>query len=220
VVRPCSHREAGAAQSSVRVQPAWWQARAVAWRRPGEVAAARARAFPSAMKGAEAAAAVALSAQQVASAQQVLPPAEAVAARSGATVQPRVEAGVSPGPSVQPPAAAEVEEAASDEQARPREAAVSDAAGVQPPEAAEVALDVVAEPQRAEAAEGLPDVPEQRPGAAAQEPAALPPVAEHPSALPSGHREGHPLPWLARRQSVRSAPAKPLSRTASPSKQS
>ena len=49
--------------------------------------------------------------------------------------------------------------------------AVAEASGAMvalPPEAAGVALDAVAEPQRAEAAEGLLDVPVQRPGAAEQ----------------------------------------------------
>jgi hypothetical protein len=143
-------------------------------------------------------------------------PAEEAAA--GALVQPP-EAVLDA--RVQPSGAAEVSALSG----RPR-VAEEEALGVgvaQLPEAAGVALDAVAEPQRVEAAEGLPDVA-QRPEAAAevrQDEQARQPAAERPSAAPPcGHREGHPLPWLVRRQSVRSAHATLLSRTASPSKQS
>jgi len=142
-------------------------------------------------------------------------PAEEAAA--GALVQPP-EAVLDA--RVQPSGAAEVSALSG----RPR-VAEEEALGVgvaQLPEAAGVALDAVAEPQRVEAAEGLPDVAVQRPEAAAvRQDEQGPRPAERPSAAPPcGHREGHPLPWLVRRQSVRSAHATLLSRTASPSKQS
>jgi hypothetical protein len=147
-------------------------------------------------------------------------PAEEAAAVSGASVRPTAAALDA---RVQPPGAAE-EVSALSGQPRVAEEEASGAAVARPPEAAGVALDAVAEPQRAEAAEELPDVAVQRPEAAAevrQDEQARQPAAERPSAAPPcGHREGHPLPWLVRRQSVRSAHATLLSRTASPSKQS
>jgi len=118
-------------------------------------------------------------------------PAEEAAA--GALVQPP-EAVLDA--RVQPSGAAEVSALSG----RPR-VAEEEALGVgvaQLPEAAGVALDAVAEPQRAEAAEELPDVAVQRPEAAAevrQDEQARQPAAERPSAAPPcGHREGHPLP--------------------------
>jgi hypothetical protein len=100
--------------------------------------------------------------------------------------------------------------------------AASGAGVVLPPEAAGAALDVVAEPQQAVAAEGLPDVEAPRPGVVEQPeraPSGRLPAAEHPSAPPSCC-PGGPLPWLAPRRSVRSARAMRRSRAASPSRQS
>ena len=98
---------------------------------------------------------VAESVRPVASAPRVRLPAEEAAAGLDALVQPPAEASAL---SEQPPVA------------------VAEASGAMvalPPEAAGVALDAVAEPQRAEAAEGLLDVPVQRPGAAERRAGAL-----------------------------------------------
>ena len=103
---------------------------------------------------------------------------------------------------------------------QPREVEAHGAGMARPLGAAGEALAAVTEPQRAAA--GLPDVQVQRPGVAEQPARALavPQPAERPLAPPSWHLEGHLLPWLAPRQSVRSARAMRRSRTASLSKQS
>ena len=133
-------------------------------------------ALPSEMKAAEV-----VAARQVASALQVLRPAEGAVEASGAQVQPQEAAEAESAPSVQQP-----EEAA----------AVSGAGVALPPEAAGVALDAAAEPQQA-VAEALPDAEVLRPGAVERpEPSARRPAAERPSALPSW-RPGGPHLWLA-----------------------
>jgi hypothetical protein len=196
VAPSCFHRVEGRPLAAL-LESAWWQVPAAAWRRPAG-AAAQEMASPSGMKAAES------SERPVASAPQARLPAEEA---SDAKVQPQEAAEVLPGPLAQQRGEAEV---ALDER-------------VQPPEAPGVALVAVTEPQQAVAAEGLPDVQVQPPGVAEEPaPSARQPVAERPSAAPpsSWRQEGHPLPWLAPRQSVRSAHAMRRSRTASPSKQS
>ena len=89
----------------------------------------------------------------------VLPSEMRVAAVVAESVRP-----VAWAPRVRLPA----EEAAAGLDALVQPPAEASALSEQPPEAAGVALDAVAEPQRAEAAEGLLDVPVQRPGAAEQ----------------------------------------------------
>jgi hypothetical protein len=214
------HRDAAVAPSScfrhvegrpsaALSEPAWWQVPAAAWRQPA-VAAAQEMVSPSGMK---AAAVAESSVRLVAWAPQARPPAEEA---SDVKVQPLGAAEVLPGPLAQQRAEAEAVPLAR----QPVAAEVAPDARVQPPEASGAALDAVAEPQRA-AAEGLPDVQVQPPGVAGEPaPSARQPVAERPSAPPSSRPEGHPLPWLAPRQSVRSAHAMRRSRTASPSKQS
>jgi hypothetical protein len=199
-------RQAAGRPSAVLLEPAWWQAPAAAWRQLGEAAAAQAMASPSEMK---AAAVVAESSvRPAASAPKARLPAEEAVAASGAKVQP--------------PGAAEVESAPSVQQ--PGEAAAASGAGVVlPPEVAGVALDAVAEPQQAEAAEVPLDAEVLRPGVVEAEqpaPSARRPAAGHPSAPPSWRPGGHPLPWLAPRRAVRSAHAMRRSRAASPSRQS
>ena len=147
-VAPLSYQVPGP-PSEVWSGPAWQSARAAAWRRhlPGEAVAAQAMVLPSEMR---VAAVVAELVRPVAWAPRVRLPAEEAAAGLDALVQPPAEASAL---SEQPPVA------------------VAEASGAMvalPPEAAGVALDAVAEPQRAEAAEGLLDVPVQRPGAAEQ----------------------------------------------------
>ena len=149
----------------------------------------------------------------VASAPQARLPAEEA---SDAKVQPQAAAEVLPGPLAQQRGEAEAVPSAR----QPVAAEVAPDERVQPPEASGVALVAVTEPQRA-AAEGLLDVRVQPPEVTEEPaPSARQPVAERPSAPPSSRLEGHPLPWLAPRQSVRSAHAMRRSRTASPSKQS
>jgi hypothetical protein len=174
--------------------PAWWQVPAAAWRQPVD-APAQVTASSSAMK----AAVVARSVRPAASAPRVRLPAEEAVGVLDARVQPPGAASVLWGQ----PRAAEAE---------------AHGAGMARPLGA--ALDAVTEPRRAAA---LPDVQVQRPGVAEQPARALAvpqPAAERPSAPPSWHLEGHLLPWLAPRQSVRSARATRRSRTASLSKQS
>jgi len=135
-------------------------------------------ALPSEMKAAEV---VAVAARQVASALQVLRPAEGAVEASGAQVQPQEAAEAESAPSVQRLGAA---------------AGVESGVGVQPPEVAGAALDAAAEPQQA-VAEALPDAEVLRPGAVERpEPSARRPAAERPSALPSW-RPGGPHLWLA-----------------------
>jgi hypothetical protein len=160
-------------------------------------------ASPSEMK---AAAGVVSSVRPVASAPQARLPVEEAAAASGAKVQPPGVAGAESAPSARQPGAAEV---------------ASDAEEAQPPEAAGVALDAVAEPQQAVAAEGLLDVEVRRPGVAEElVPSVRQPAAAHPSAALPSWRPGRLLPWLAPRRAVRSAHAMRRSRVASPSRQS
>ena len=136
-------------------------------------------ASPSEMKAAEV---VAVAARQVASALQVLRPAEGAVEASGAQVQPQEAAGAESAPSVQRLGAA---------------AGVESGVGVQPPEVAGAALDAAAEPQQAVVAEALPDAEVLRPGAVERPaPSARRPAAERPSALPSW-RPGGPHLWLA-----------------------
>ena len=155
-----------------------------------------------------AAAGVVSSVRPVASVPQARLPEEEAAAASDAKVQPPGVAGAESAPSARQPGAAEV---------------ASDAQEAQPPEAAGVALDAVAEPQQAVAAEGLLDGEVRRPEVAEQ-PGRAPSVrlqaAGHPSAPPWAYRPGRSLPWLAPRQSARSAHAMRRSRAASPSRQS
>jgi len=160
-------------------------------------------ASPSEMK---AAVGVVSSVRPVASAPQARLPVEEAAGASGAKVQPPGVAGAESAPSARQPGAAEV---------------ASDAEEAQPPEAAGVALDAVAEPQQAVAAEGLLDVEVQRPGVAEEPvPSVRQPAAAHPSAaLPSWRPGARLLPWLAPRRAVRSAHAMRRSRVASPSRQ-
>ena len=134
--------------------------------------------MPSEMKAAEV-----VAARQVASALQVLRPAEGAVEASGAQVQPQEAAEAESAPSVQRLGAA---------------AGVESGVGVQPPEVAGAALDAAAEPQQA-VAEALPDAEVLRPGAVERpEPSARRPAAGHPSAPPSWRLEGqHPRPWLA-----------------------
>ena len=202
VAPSCFHRVEGR-PSAALLESAWWQVQAAAWRQPAG-AAAQEMASPSGMKVA------ASSVRPVAWAPQARLPAEEA---SDAKAQPQEAAEVLPGPLAQQRAEAEAVPLAR----QPVAAEVAPDAKVLRPEAA---LDAVAEPQRA-AAEGLPDVQVQPPGVAGEPaPSARQPVAERPSAPPSSRLEGHPLPWLAPRQSVRSAHAMRRSRTASPSKQS
>ena len=134
-------------------------------------------ALPSEMKAAEV---VAVAARQVASALQVLWPAEGAVEASGAQVQPQEAAEAESAPSVQRLGAA---------------AGVESGAGVQPPEVAGAALDAAAEPQQA--AEARPDAQVLRLGAVEQPaPSVQRPAAERPSALPSW-RPGGPHLWLA-----------------------
>jgi hypothetical protein len=196
----------------------WWSPAAAWCQQPVEAAAAQVTASSSEMKAAVAAESV----RPVASAPQARLPAEEAAAASGAKVQPQEAAEVLPGPSARQPVAAEAESAPLAPQ--PGAAEVALAAGVVlPPEAAGVALDAVAEPQQAGAEAGLPDAEVPRPGVV-ERPAPVPSVrllaVEHPSAPPWAYRPGQFLPWLAPRQSARSAHAMRRSRVASPSRQS
>jgi hypothetical protein len=163
------------------------------------------------------AAGVAEAAQPVASARQGLPPAEEVAAVSGAKVRPRAAAEVLPVPSVRPPGVAE---------------AVESAVPVQPPEAAVPGLDA-AEQRPAEAAAVQPDGEAARLPAAVQrgvgEPqpeeaqrARVPSVRQRAAAPPfaAAGLASCRLPWLAPRQAVRSAHAMRRSRVVSPSRRS
>jgi hypothetical protein len=208
VAPSCFHRVEGRSSAAL-LESAWWQVPAAAWRQPAG-AAAQEMASPSGMKAAES------SERPVASAPQARLPAEEA---SDAKVQPQEAAEVLPGPLAQQRGEAEAVPSAR----QPVAAEVALDERVQPPEAPGVALVAVTEPQQAVAAEGLPDVQVQPPGVAEEPaPSARQPVAERPSAAPpsSWRQEGHPLPWLAPRQSVRSAHAMRRSRTASPSKQS
>ena len=126
----------------------------------------------------KAAAGVASSVRPVASAPQARLPVEEAAAASGAKVQPPGAAEAESAPSARQPGAAEV---------------ASDAEEAQPPEAAGVALDAVAEPQQAVAAEGLLDAEVQRPGVAEEPvPSVRQPAAAHPSAALPSWRPGAP----------------------------
>ena len=204
VAPSCFHRVQGR-PSAALLESAWWQVPAAAWRRPAG-AAAQEMASPSGMKAAES------SERPVASAPQARLPAEEA---SDAKAQPQEAAEVLPGPLAQQRGEAEAVPSAR----QPVAAEVALDERVQPPEAPGVALVAVTEPQQAVA--GLPDAQVQPPGVAEEPaPSARQPVAERPSAPPSSRLEGHPLPWLAPRQSVRSAHAMRRSRTASPSKQS
>jgi hypothetical protein len=159
-------------------------------------------------------------AEPVASARSALPPAEEVAAVSGAKVRLPVAAEALPVPSVQPPGVAGAEAAASAAQVQPPEAAVAgpdvvplpaavaaeqpDAAGRLPEEPAVVRLDVEElQPEAGEPQAQVPSVQQQ--------------VAAHPSVAAGRPWPDRP-PWLAPRQAERSAHAMRKSRTASPSR--
>jgi hypothetical protein len=218
--RSCFRREEARlwAQSSAPVRPVWWQVPAAAWRRPAEAAVARVRASPSAKK---AVAVVGEAAQQVASVQWALLPAEVVAEASGATVQPPVAAAVSPVPSAQPPGAEAAGEAGSAVQVRPPVAAGWDAAGPQRAVAVAEQPDAAAVRPPAVGAEARQDAAALQPEEAAavqRAPSVRRPAAEHPSAPPWPCREGQNRPWLAPRQAERSAHAMRTSRAASPSR--